>query len=294
VSLVPLPVDGVLASAVVLPDGPWPTVLDFLCHRFPAVSRQAWLDRIARGRVLDDSGAALVADRRHRPGVRIHYYRDPGDEPAVAGVETVLHVDEHLVVVDKPPFLPVMPGGAWARDTLQARLIRRLGNPHLVPLHRLDRHTAGLVLVSASPTSRDAYQALFRQRRITRSYQCLAGPPPDRAFPLTRASRLVAGEPFFRVREVAGAPNSETHIELAGRDSEGWRYALTPTTGKKHQLRVHMATLGAPILGDPYYPELLPAGPDDPDRPLRLVAHRLAFVDPLSGAARRFDSARTL
>jgi tRNA pseudouridine32 synthase/23S rRNA pseudouridine746 synthase len=284
----------VSASTVHLPAGPWATVLDALCARFPRVERAAWQSRFARGRVHDEHGAALAADAPFRAGMAVRYWREVEAEAPLPLVEDVLHVDQHLVVVDKPPFLPVMPGGGAVDETLIARLVRRLGNPDLVPLHRLDRATAGLVLLSASPASRAAYHALFAERRIEKCYACRAPALPDLVFPLVRATRLAPGEPFFRMREIDGAPNSETRIEVADASGPLWRYALHPITGRKHQLRVHMAALGAPIANDPYYPGLRPPGPDDLARPLALLADRVAFVDPVSGAPRVFESRRSL
>lgn len=286
--------DGLPASRLQLPPGPWRTVIESLCARFPAIPREAWLDRFARGRVLDASGAPLAVDAPYRVGAEIHYFREVMDEATIPFQETVLHVDAHLVVADKPHFLPVTPAGGHVRETLLARLVRRLGSPDLVPLHRIDRDTAGLVLFSADPATRDAYQSLFRHRRIRKYYQALAPALPGLSFPLVHASRLEAGEPFFRMREVEGTPNSETRIDVIERGSEWWRYALEPVTGRKHQLRVHMAALGAPILNDRVYPRLASPGtggtPADFTRPLKLLARAVVFDDPLSGLERRFES----
>ena len=282
------------AGTVHLPVGDWTRVLDALCACFPAISRAQWLDRIARGRVLDGHGGAIAADSPYRAGLRIHYYREVTDEAPIPFAETVVHVDAHLVVVDKPHFLPVGPVGRFVEQTLLRRLVRRLGNPQLVPLHRIDRATAGLVLFSANPASRSAYQALFRERRIDKCYEALAPPLPALTFPLFRRSRIVRGEPFFRMREADGEPNSETRVEVIERGEVCWRYALYPVTGRKHQLRLHMSALGAPILHDPFYPELTEQSADDYLHPLKLLAQRLAFVDPLSGEPRRFRSRLTL
>lgn len=273
-----------------LPSGAWTTVVDALCARFAAISRAQWLDRVARGRVLDEHGIAVTLQTPYRSGMRIHYYREVADEPMIPFVETVLHLDEHLLVVDKPHFLPVTPAGGFVEQTLLRRLVQRLDNPQLVPLHRIDRLTAGLVLFSVNAASRAAYQALFRERRIDKRYEALALALPQETFPQIRRSRMVAGTPFFRMQEVAGEPNSETRIELLAADGDVGRYALFPVTGRKHQLRVQMAAIGAPILHDPLYPELAAQAADDYLRPLKLLAQSLAFVDPLSGQSRRFES----
>jgi tRNA pseudouridine32 synthase/23S rRNA pseudouridine746 synthase len=282
------------ASTVHLPAGEWATVLDALCAHFPSVSPAQWLDRIERGRVLDAQGQTITLQTPYRAGLRLHYYREVAHEVPIPGVETVLHADAHLVVVDKPHFLPVTPAGGFVEQTLLRRLMRRLDNPNLVPLHRIDRATAGLVLFSANPASRAAYQALFRERRIDKLYHALSPALPRLSFPLHRRSRIVAGEPFFRMREVEGEPNSETVIEVIECKGGIWRYALRPVTGKKHQLRLHMAALGAPILHDTLYPELAAAAADDHRRPLQLLARHLAFDDPLSGQRRNFQSALEL
>ena len=246
---------------------------------------------MARGLVRDMDGNAITADSLYRVGAEIRYYREVADEPRIPFDEVVLHVDEHLVVADKPHFLPVTPAGGFVAETLLARLVRRLGNPHLVPLHRIDRGTAGLVLFSANPDSRARYQALFPQRMIHKHYEALAPALPGCVFPQLRRTRLQAAEPFFRMCEVDGPPNSETRMDVLERGGDVWRYALEPVTGRKHQLRVHMAAMGAPILNDSLYPSLVADHvTENYDNPLKLLARALSFVDPLSGAQRRFES----
>ncbi|TWC32114.1 ribosomal large subunit pseudouridine synthase D [Pseudomonas sp. SJZ079] len=283
-------------STLHLPPGQWTTVLDCLAAHFPAIGREVWLQRMTRGKVLDADGVPLGPQHVYRAGLRVHYFREVAAETPIPFVESILHVDEHLLVADKPHFLPVMPAGEYVEQTLQARLVKRLGNADLVPLHRIDRHTAGLVLFSTNPQSRGQYQALFRQRQMVKRYEALAPALPGVEFPLLRATRLVAGEPFFRMQEAAGEANTETRIEVAERLGELWRYALYPVTGKKHQLRVHLAALGAPICNDPFYPEVSDAADavDDYTRPLKLLAQALAFSDPLSGEQRRFESRLSL
>lgn len=282
--------DDAVASTLQLPAGDWNTLLDGLCARFPQIDRAQWISRFERGRVQDALRRPLPADAPYRVGMTVHYFREVADEAPIPFEETILHVDDHLVVADKPHFLPVAPAGIYIRETLLTRLVRRLGNRDLVPLHRLDRGTAGLVLFSANPASRDAYQALFRERRIDKHYEAMAPALPGMVFPRVRESRIVRGEPFFRMREEPGPANATTRIELLEAEGAWWRYALRPVSGRKHQLRVHMAALGAPIRNDRVYPDLEAAEADDYSRPLQLLARELAFVDPLSGVPRRFGS----
>jgi tRNA pseudouridine32 synthase/23S rRNA pseudouridine746 synthase len=279
-------------SRIALPPGAWPSVLDFLCERFPAVSRDAWEDRMVRG--LVEAGGRLV-DRLtpYRPGDVVTYRREVAAEPRIPFEETIVYQDDDLVVADKPHFLPVMPAGRYVEETLSVRLVRRLDNPDLVALHRLDRGTAGLVVFSARPSSRDAYTRLFRERAIAKTYEALALPLPGLAFPLSRCSRIERGEPFFRTHEVEGPANATTHVDVIERGEGVWRYRLEPVTGRKHQLRVHMAGLGAPILGDPMYPVLRDEVADF-NEPMQLLARELSFIDPFTEDERRFLSLRSL
>lgn len=277
-------------SRLQLPPGPWVTVFDALCARFPAIDRETWRSRFARGRVLDADGAPLTDRAPFRAGAEIRYFREVDSEPHLAVQETILHVDEHLIVVDKPHFLPVTPGGIYVNETLLARLLKRFGEDDIVPLHRLDRLTAGVMLFSRDPKTRSRYQSLFRDRVMHKRYEALALPLPMSTWPLERHSRLVRGEPFFRTQEIDGAPNACTRIDVIERGPGAWRYALEPVTGRKHQLRVHMAAIGAPIQNDPLYPQLADPAPDNPEHPLKLLARSLAFIDPLDGSGRYFES----
>lgn len=291
----PLPMrDGVGPSYLWLPEGAWRDMQTFLADWFPGVAAETWRMRMAKGEVVDAHGAPLYPESPFRRGNCMFYYREIEMETPIPFAEQVLFQDEHILVADKPHFLPVIPGGRFLQETLLVRLKKKLQIEQLVPLHRLDRETAGLVLFSLNPASRGAYQALFRERMIEKEYQALAPLLPQVKFPLTYRSCMAKGTPFFRMQEVEGEPNSETWIDLLEQQDGIARYQLRPLTGKQHQLRVHMAALGAPILNDGFYPNALSCKGDDVSQPLQLLACAMAFADPLSGAPRRFNSRRTL
>ena len=281
---------GVSPSCVGLPAGDWPTFTDFLVQRFPAITRQTWLERMADGLVVDEFGDLVTAERPYRGNMRLYYYRALKAEQRIPFEAAVLYQDEHLVVADKPHFLPVTPSGPYLQETLLVRLKNLLGIDSLVPVHRIDRETAGLVLFSVKPEERDAYQALFRRHEVSKHYEAIAPWRAGLQFPLTRKTRIVEDEPFFRQREIPGEPNSETAIEAIEVKGGLARYGLSPVTGKKHQLRVHMNALGIPICNDRMYPPVEVTPDDDYARPLQLLAKSIAFTDPLTGRARRFES----
>ncbi|MBP9904936.1 MAG: pseudouridine synthase [Rhodoferax sp.] len=290
--------NGVGPSCVGLPAGPWPTLLDFLSERFPNVARPTWLDRLARGEVLGEDGKPVTPMEASQPPypahTRLFYYREVPDEPVIPFDEVLLFEDAHLLVVDKPHFLPVVPSGGYLNQTVLVRLKRKLGLDDLVPIHRIDRDTAGLVLFSKQRASRAAYSALFRQHQVSKCYEAIAPWRADVPMPQKRQSRIQEAGQFMLQREVEGTPNATTHIEVLEVRGELARYRLRPVTGQRHQLRVHMLALGLPILNDGLYPVLTPQGQLDHARPLQLLAKSLKFVDPVSGLARHFESQREL
>jgi tRNA pseudouridine32 synthase/23S rRNA pseudouridine746 synthase len=294
-AFVPLPIrDGVAPSYLWLPDGQWDGLLAFLLERYPDVGEAIWRSRLARGEVVDGAGMRLHENSPVVRGARIWYYREIDFETPIPFEEQVLFRDEHLVVVDKPHFLPMTPGGRFLQETLLVRLKGKLGLPQLTPIHRLDRETAGVVIFSRCEQSRGAYQSMFQKRSVVKTYEALAPPMPGRTFPFVYRSRMVDGTPFFRMQEEAGEPNSETLVDVIGMRGDAVHYRLQPHTGRKHQLRVHMNALGAPIINDGFYPDALPDKGDDFSRPLQLLARSIEFDDPLTGQRRRFNSARQL
>ncbi|MDO9199331.1 pseudouridine synthase [Rhodoferax sp.] len=286
--------NGVGPSCIGLPAGAWPTTLDFLTERFPAISRDVWHQRMAQGDVVDEHGVQLTPHSAYQGHRRVYYYRAVPDEPRIPFDEVILFQDEQLIVVDKPHFLPVVPSGDYLTETVLVRLKQKLGIDTLVPIHRIDRDTAGLVMFSVQPATRGLYHALFSQRTVKKTYEAIAPWRDDLALPLTRESRIVEAGHFMLQHEVSGPANAITHLDVLEVRGKRARYALSPVTGKRHQLRVHMAALGLPILGDGLYPTLTPEGQLDYERPLQLLAKSIEFVDPVSGERRRFESRRVL
>ena len=292
---IPLPIiNGVAPSCVALPAGAWPTILAFFTTRFPDVATSVWLARMAKGQVIDEYGVAVFADSTYRAHTRVYYYRELEAETPIPFTEAIIYQDDYIVVADKPHFLPVIPAGRFLHETLLVRLKHKLQLDDLVPIHRIDRETAGLVIFSHHKASRGAYQALFKDKTITKTYEALAPTRADLTFPLNYQSRMVEGEPFFRMKEVAGEVNAETHISVLANFGDVTLYQLRPITNKKHQLRVHLAALGIPIINDEFYPHLQPTKGDDFNHPLKLLAKSVAFIDPLTGQPRYFESGRSL
>lgn len=295
--------DGLGASRVAVSAGPPVRVADFLAQRLPRV--HDWPERLARGEVLDSEGRPVDPAALCRHGSVLWYWREQPDEPRIPFELELLHQDEHLVVVDKPHFLPVTPGGRWVRQTALVQLKRQLGIPTLAPMHRLDLETAGVLVFMVQPDTRNAYQALLRGQRVHKVYEAVAPWRADLALPLTARHRLQDrdDDAFMQVQVVEGEPNAQTRVELIARLGPGARsglahYRLLPAGGRRHQLRAQMNALGLPIVGDRIYPVLQPApspgAAPDWTRPLQLLAREIAFDDPLTGQPRRFVSRRRL
>jgi tRNA pseudouridine32 synthase/23S rRNA pseudouridine746 synthase len=151
-SLPPLPIrDGVAPSYLWLQNGLWPDMLAFLEQQFPHIEPAIWIDRMRRGEVVDDAGMRLQPDSPYRAGSRIFYYRELEAETPIPFEERILHIDEHIVVADKPHFLPVIPAGRFLHETLLVRLKKKLGFAHLTPIHRIDRGSRQFFAQSGQP-----------------------------------------------------------------------------------------------------------------------------------------------
>jgi tRNA pseudouridine32 synthase / 23S rRNA pseudouridine746 synthase len=272
------------------------TILEYLISHFPHIQAQTWGERIAKGKVSLDDGATLTADSPYRHGVTVLYSREMAQEPAPDVEENVLFQDANILVADKPHGMVVTPSGEHVERSLLARLQHRSALRKLAPVHRLDRETAGVVLFTINAEARARYHELFSHRAVEREYMAVAeiGNTGMQSKWDVR-NRLEEGEPWYRRRiakDDGAEPNAITRIELLESRNGLGLFRLMPDTGKKHQLRVHMASIGCPIVGDLLYPTIRESGRNA--SPLQLLAYRLSFIDPLSGEPRSFESAQQL
>lgn len=291
--------EGVSASRVFLPaDQSHPNLLQFFITQFPHIEVKEWEDRFAQGLVLNAEGEALEASSAYQPNTHLIYFRRLAREPEIPFEEQILFQDEHILVADKPHFLPVTPSGLYLHQTLLNRLKKKTGIQTLSPIHRIDRDTAGLVIFSVKPNERAAYQNLFRDRVVRKIYEAIA--PYSEALntklPMTYRSRLEESEHFLQMMEVEGEANTDTLIEIIAQSKPWAKYRLTPGSGKKHQLRCHLNALGIPIKDDQIYPILTAYQEYDLDvsKPLQLLAKEVSFLDPITNAQRQFVSQRSL
>ncbi|MFD6397950.1 RluA family pseudouridine synthase [Nocardia sp. NPDC060249] len=274
-------------------DGRWTTVRDHLVERLPRVDPARIDAMLMAGEIVDLEGP-LTPDAPFVPGGAVWFHRDLPVETEVPFEIGIVHRDDDILVIDKPHFLATIPRGQHILQTALVRLRNELELPDLIPAHRLDRVTAGLLLFVVNPARRGAYQTMFHRKTVRKEYEAIAPYDPALELPRTVRSRIMKDKQVLAAYEVAGEPNAETEVELAEhRDGLG-RYRLRPHTGRTHQLRLHMNGLGVPILGDDFYPVITDKSVDDYTRPLQLLAASLEFTDPISGVPRRFETRREL
>lgn len=273
----------------------WVTLGDFLVTKLPPLGATGVAEMLAAGSFVDAAGSPISGAESYRPHTFIWFHRVLRDEPEVPFDYEVLYRDERIVVFDKPHFLSTIPRGRHVTQSLLVRARAELDLPELAPAHRLDRQTAGVVMFTTERRWRGVYQSMFQRREPSKSYRAVAPVRADLKLPVTIRSHIVKGRGTLQAREVKEAePNAETHVELLSVLGDCGLYGLTPTTGKTHQLRLHLNSLGIPILGDPLYPRVLNVSIDDFTDPMQLLAASLAFVDPVDGTARHFTTRRSL
>ena len=291
--------EGVSASRVYLPaDQAHSNLLQFFVTQFPHIPEEEWKQRFDEGLILDQDSQALSADSPYLPNTHLLYFRRLTREPEIPFEEQILYQDEHILVADKPHFLPVTPSGLYLHQTLLNRLKKKTGIQTLSPIHRIDRDTAGLVIFSVNPHERAQYQNLFRDRAVKKVYEAIAPYSAELIgqLPITYQSRIEESEHFLQMQEVEGEPNTDTFMEMIEVKEPWAKYRLTPGSGKKHQLRCHLNALNIPIKNDQIYPILTPYQEYELDfsKPLQLLAKQMSFLDPIKGLKRQFTSSQGL
>jgi tRNA pseudouridine32 synthase/23S rRNA pseudouridine746 synthase len=273
------------------------TVLAYLIIKFPYIDEQVWRQRIADGKVHWHDGSLITPHSPFQIQQRVYYYREVDNEPIIPFQEKILFQDQHILVAYKPHFLAVIPGGIYVNECLQNRLRRSTGIDTLQAVHRLDRVTAGLVIFSVNQDTRHHYHQLFETRQIHKTYQAIANINKGENLVGQEwqvKNRIERSEPRFLMRvaekENKGEirDNSNSLIRCIEQTQQKALFELHPITGKTHQLRLHMQTLGWPILNDKYYPQLQPLSADDYSAPLQLLAKELKFIDPITRQPRCF------
>lgn len=275
---------------------PFPSLIDFLDGHFPRVGREIWLERLRSEKISDEQGRVVDEATPYRINARLRYYREIKAEPRIPFEEKILYEDDEILLADKPHFLPVTPTGKSVNECLIHRLVVRTGNKQLVPVHRLDKETAGLVLFSKRPETRKEYFGLFQEGRIDKQYEAIATLPKDsERNEWLIESRIEPSGEWILCHNVPGEINARSRIALLEGDGNFARFSLSPLTGKTHQLRLHMGLIGSQIRYDKFYPELQPESEVvDYSRPLQLLAKSLAFTDPASGIKHLFESENRL
>ena len=305
------------------------TIADYLVARFYPNDPQIIHARFNTGEVRLDDGTILSSNSPYMPGERIWYFRELADEPQLPSDMPVLYEDEHVLAIDKPHFLPTTPRGSYIAQTALTKLRVREQNPLLIPIHRLDRPTAGVLLFAKTVQARRPFQMMFQHRQASKTYRAVAPVPSD----VTAAEQALSTEGLqvrshiqkirdqLQVQQLSEQecaaqgvePNTLTTVKIlrtftpSAQAVEGWRaepalnkkqewalYDLEPRTGKTHQLRAHLNLLGSPILGDVLYPQVLPDTPDRPEYPLQLLAYSLHFEHPITGERVDLHSGRSL
>lgn len=290
---------GLRAAWVRTPDrdpvnpSPWPTMRDFLLDKLPQDARVDAM--LGAGEFVNDFGVPWQGDEVYQPHTFIHFHRELREEKPVPDSLTVLYHDDRIVVVDKPHFMSSIPRGRHVRESVVVKAREMLDLPELGPAHRLDRLTAGILVLTTQKRWRAPYQLMFENRQVLKTYEAIAPALPELAAEQVIRSHIRKDRGTLHAHEVPDAPiNAVTRLRMVEQRGAWGRYELHPRTGKTHQLRVHLNALGAPITGDPLYPTWVREDVDDFSTPLQLLASRLEFIDPVDGTSREYASARSL
>ncbi|MCM8540674.1 MAG: pseudouridine synthase [Lentisphaeraceae bacterium] len=266
------------------------TIVEFMVRQFPRIEADIWRQRFVDGKVLDEAGNQFSLETPYLGDRHIIYYREVPFEEAIPFEEKIIFQNENFLIVDKPHFLPVHPAGKYVNETLVNRLKSKHGFKDIVTAHRLDRLTAGLILCILKQEVRGQYQTLFINGQIQKTYWAVGSLPESGQRQWHVKNCMEKVNPNFLMRVGSGEQNSESFIKVLEEKDGTALFELKPITGKKHQLRVHMASIGSGIENDPLYPQVKENRENDFKKPLKLLAKKLEFTDPFSGEVMKFES----
>jgi tRNA pseudouridine32 synthase/23S rRNA pseudouridine746 synthase len=271
------------------------TILQYLQQRFPHIESTIWSDRISSGLICSTAGEIISQETPYKAGMKLSYFRENQNEIVVPYRETIVFQNDHIIAACKPHFLPVQPAGPYVAECLLNRLVKLLGNAQLVPLHRIDRETAGIVLFSANPDTRSLYHKLFVTGKIKKMYEAIGTLPGDKNRTEWLIENRIASSKKWPMMENAEGPvNARTLITKIDQQGNWAKFRMEPFTGKGHQIRLHLQIIGSTIMNDRYHPDLRPESHDDFQNPLQLIARQISFIDPINGEKLNFTSSRTL
>ncbi len=228
------------------------SVVAYLSRYHSHSSYAEWSARIADGQVLID-GRPIQVEGVLRQGSELIWRRPPWLEPDAPTSFSILYEDEDLLAVAKPAGLPTLPGANFLQTTLLYQVRRH--DPEAAPLHRLGRWTSGVVLCARNQYARADLVRQWTARRVVKRYRALAiGDPKGDA--LTIATPI-GPVPHALLGSVHAASDNGkpalTHVEVLERRDDGFLCDVTIATGRPHQIRIHLAAAGYPLLGDPLY-----------------------------------------
>lgn len=224
----------------------------YLSDRYPHSTHAAWCGHLDAGRVLVDGAVARVGQTL-AVGQRLVWNRPPWEEPEAPLDLPILHEDSALIVVAKPAGLPTLPGGGFLEHTVLHQLRERF--PDASPNHRLGRWTSGALLCARTRASAASLTEQLRERRLAKRYRALAtGLPPRDRFPVDAPIGPVPYPPLGSVH--AASPTgraASSRIQVLERRDGSFLCDVRIATGRPHQIRIHLAWAGHPLVGDPLY-----------------------------------------
>lgn len=269
------------------------TIFEYLVVRFPHLSKDVLAKRIEEGKIFFSDKTPILLTTPYKYGVTLFYYRENPEEIKINFQEKIIFQNNEILVVDKPHFIPVTPSGKYVNECLLSRVIKKCQIKDLTPVHRLDKDTAGIIIFSKNKNTRSLYHKLFQNREISRKYYavCEINTLVEQKEWLVE-NRLTSSDPWYKMKIENGQVNAITYIKLLDIKDRKGLFFLEPRTGKKHQLRLHLSTLGFNIVNDPLYPEIVDKKDSYP--PMQLLAYSLSFYDPVSMKFFEFFSEQTL